>query len=72
MNSVTPARQSRISQETIVLRHDRLDCELLGRAAAPLPLFHPDRKQVRAARDELVASIKKERDEGEIAAMLGP
>jgi phosphatidylserine/phosphatidylglycerophosphate/cardiolipin synthase-like enzyme len=37
---------------------ERVDVRVLAWAGAPLPLFHPDRKEVRQARDELVRGTR--------------
>jgi phosphatidylserine/phosphatidylglycerophosphate/cardiolipin synthase-like enzyme len=36
----------------------RIDVRVLGWAGAPLPLFHPDRREVRQAREELVRGTR--------------
>jgi phosphatidylserine/phosphatidylglycerophosphate/cardiolipin synthase-like enzyme len=37
---------------------ERIDVRVLAWAGAPLPLFHPDRREVRRARDELVGGTR--------------
>lgn len=47
------AAESETLQELLARTADRVDVRLLAWAGAPLPLFHPDRKEVRAVCAEL-------------------
>jgi phosphatidylserine/phosphatidylglycerophosphate/cardiolipin synthase-like enzyme len=45
-------------RELLAEAAQRIDVRVLGWAGAPLPLFHPDRREVRQARDELVSGTR--------------
>jgi phosphatidylserine/phosphatidylglycerophosphate/cardiolipin synthase-like enzyme len=45
-------------RELLAETAERVDVRALAWAGAPLPLFHPDRKEVREARDELVRGTR--------------
>jgi len=45
-------------QELLAEAAERVDVRVLAWAGAPLPLFHPDRREVRQARDELVRGTR--------------
>ena len=45
-------------RELLAEAAERVDVRVLAWAGAPLPLFHPDRREVRQARDELVRDTR--------------
>jgi phosphatidylserine/phosphatidylglycerophosphate/cardiolipin synthase-like enzyme len=45
-------------RELLAEAAERVDVRVLAWAGAPLPLFHPDRREVRRARDELVRDTR--------------
>lgn len=45
-------------RELLAEAAERVDVRVLAWAGAPLPLFHPDRREVRRARDELVRGTR--------------
>jgi phosphatidylserine/phosphatidylglycerophosphate/cardiolipin synthase-like enzyme len=45
-------------RELLAEAAERVDVRVLAWAGAPLPLFHPDRREVREARDELVRGTR--------------
>ena len=45
-------------RELLAEAAERVDVRVLAWAGAPLPLFHPDRREVRQARDELVRGTR--------------
>jgi phosphatidylserine/phosphatidylglycerophosphate/cardiolipin synthase-like enzyme len=45
-------------REVLADAAERVDVRVLAWAGAPLPLFHPDRREVRRARDELVRGTR--------------
>jgi phosphatidylserine/phosphatidylglycerophosphate/cardiolipin synthase-like enzyme len=47
-------------RELLAETAERVDVRVLAWAGSPLPLFHPDRSEVRAARDELVRGTRIE------------
>ena len=47
-------------RELLAEAAERVDVRVLAWAGAPLPLFHPDRREVRAVRDELVRGTRIE------------
>ena len=47
-----------VLRELLAETAERVDVRVLAWAGAPLPLFHPDRKEVREARDELVRGTR--------------
>jgi len=51
-------REGPTLRELLAELSQRVDVRMLAWAGAPLPLFHPDRREVRAARNELVAGTR--------------
>jgi phosphatidylserine/phosphatidylglycerophosphate/cardiolipin synthase-like enzyme len=47
-------------REVLAETAERIDVRVLAWAGSPLPLFHPDRSEVRASRDELVRGTRIE------------
>jgi phosphatidylserine/phosphatidylglycerophosphate/cardiolipin synthase-like enzyme len=52
------AEQAQTLRELLAAAAQRVEVRLLAWAGAPLPLFHPDRGEVRSARDALVAGTR--------------
>ncbi|HEY3810981.1 MAG TPA: hypothetical protein VGL49_06060, partial [Acidimicrobiales bacterium] len=50
--------QSQTLRQLLASVAERVDVHVLAWAGAPLPVFHPDRKQVRAVRDELTRGTR--------------
>jgi phosphatidylserine/phosphatidylglycerophosphate/cardiolipin synthase-like enzyme len=51
-------REGPTLRELLADAAERVDVRVLAWAGAPLPLFHPDRREVRQARDELVRGTR--------------